>query len=56
VIRGADLTPPPPATPEPVRSCRGGRLAQRVAAVGALAGVSFDGSSDLSVGELVGVA
>ncbi len=41
VIRGADLTPPPAATPEPVRSRRGGRLAQRVAAVGALAGVSF---------------
>ena len=41
VIRGADLTPPPAATPEPVRSRRGGRLAQRVAVVGALAGVSF---------------
>jgi len=41
VIRGADLTPPPAATPEPVRSRRGGRLAQRVAVVGALTGVSF---------------
>ncbi len=40
MIRGADLTPPPPATPEPVRSRRGGRLAQRVAVVGALTGVS----------------
>ena len=41
VIRGVDLTPPPAATPEPIRSRRGGRLAQRVAVVGALAGVSF---------------
>jgi len=40
VIRGVDLTPPPVATPEPVRSRRGGRLAQRVAVVGALTGVS----------------
>ncbi len=40
VIRGADLTPPPAATPEPVRFRRGGRLAQRVAVVGALTGVS----------------
>ena len=40
VIRGVDLTPPV-ATPEPALSHRGGRVAQRVAVVGALAGVSF---------------
>jgi len=40
VIRGVDLTPPAAATPEPVRSRRAGRVAQRIAVLGALTGVS----------------